>query len=54
MPGYTRNFFNTEDDRYSGENDKQIQAARCHGRSVQAEGVTLTAFDRARRGANQV
>jgi hypothetical protein len=42
VPGYTRNFFNTEVIAYSGENDKQIQAARVMEEAFKAEGRMLT------------
>jgi pimeloyl-ACP methyl ester carboxylesterase len=42
VPRYTRNLFNTEVIAYSGENDKQIQAARVMEAAFQAEGRTLT------------
>jgi hypothetical protein len=42
VPCYTRNLFNTEVIAYSGENDKQIQAARVMEEAYQAEGRTLT------------
>jgi predicted esterase len=42
VPCYTRNLFNTEVIAYSGENDKQIQAARVMEEAFAAEGRTLT------------
>jgi hypothetical protein len=42
VPFYTRNLFNTEVVAYSGENDKQIQAARVMEAAFQAEGRQLT------------
>lgn len=41
VPCYTRNFFNLPTIAYSGENDKQIQAARIMEEAFQAEGRTL-------------
>ncbi len=41
VPHYTRNLFNTTVIAYSGENDKQIQAARVMERAFQKEGRTL-------------
>ncbi len=41
MPDYTRNLFNLPVIAYSGENDKQIQAARVMEEAFQAEGRTL-------------
>ncbi len=42
VPGYTRNLFNLPVVAYSGENDKQIQAARVMEEAFVAEGRTLT------------
>jgi hypothetical protein len=42
VPCYTRNLFNTEVIAYSGENDKQIQAARVMEEAFKAEGRELT------------
>lgn len=42
VPNYVRNLFNTEVIAYSGELDKQIQAARVMEEAYQAEGRTLT------------
>ena len=42
VPNYTRNFFNTEVVAYSGELDRQIQAARVMEEAFQAEGRKLT------------
>jgi dienelactone hydrolase len=42
VPGYTRNLFNVPIIAYSGENDKQIQAARVMEEAFAAEGRTLT------------
>lgn len=42
VPGYVRNLFNTQTIAYSGELDKQIQAARIMEGAFQAEGRTLT------------
>src|SRR5690606_16463211 len=42
VPAYTRNLFNLPVVAYSGENDKQIQAARVMEAAFQAEGRTLT------------
>jgi pimeloyl-ACP methyl ester carboxylesterase len=42
VPDYVRNLFNTEVIAYSGENDKQIQAARIMEQAYAAEGRTLT------------
>ncbi|HEX5102413.1 MAG TPA: alpha/beta hydrolase-fold protein [Pirellulaceae bacterium] len=42
VPGYVRNLFNTQVIAYSGENDKQIQAARVMEEAYLAEGRTLT------------
>jgi hypothetical protein len=42
VPGYVRNLFNAEVIAYSGENDKQIQAARIMEEAFQSEGRTLT------------
>jgi predicted esterase len=41
-PAYVRNLFNTEVIAYSGELDRQIQAARVMEEAYQAEGRTLT------------
>ncbi|MCC6508863.1 MAG: prolyl oligopeptidase family serine peptidase [Pirellulaceae bacterium] len=41
VPDYTRNLFNLPVIAYSGENDKQIQAARVMEEAFQAEGRTL-------------
>lgn len=41
VPGYVRNFRNTELIAYSGEIDKQIQAARVMEEAIQADGRTL-------------
>lgn len=41
-PAYVRNLFNTEVIAYSGELDRQIQAARVMEEAYQAEGQTLT------------
>lgn len=41
-PAYVRNLFNTEVIAYSGELDRQIQAARVMEEAYQAEGKTLT------------
>jgi predicted esterase len=41
VPGYTRNLFNLPVIAYSGEMDKQIQAARVMEEAYQAEGRTL-------------
>lgn len=41
VPGYTRNLFNLPVVAYSGENDKQIQAARVMEEAFSAEGRTL-------------
>lgn len=41
VPCYTRNLFNTEVIAYSGENDKQIQAARVMEEAYAAEGRQL-------------
>jgi len=41
VPNYTRNLFNTTVIAYSGENDKQIQAARVMERAFKKEGRTL-------------
>jgi len=41
VPGYVRNLFNTNVIAYSGENDKQIQAARVMEEAYAAEGRTL-------------
>jgi pimeloyl-ACP methyl ester carboxylesterase len=42
VPGYVRNLFNTETVAYSGELDRQIQAARVMEEAFQQEGRTLT------------
>jgi len=42
VPCYTRNLFNAEVIAYSGEHDKQIQAARVMEEAFQAEGRKLT------------
>lgn len=42
VPNYVRNLFNTEVIAYSGENDKQIQAARVMEEAFEAEGRKLT------------
>ncbi|MEM8733718.1 MAG: prolyl oligopeptidase family serine peptidase, partial [Planctomycetota bacterium] len=42
VPGYVRNLFNLPVIAYSGENDKQIQAARVMEESFRGEGRTLT------------
>lgn len=42
VPGYVRNLFNTEVIAYSGELDKQIQAARVMEEAYKAEGRELT------------
>src|SRR5688500_9417444 len=42
VPAYVRNLFNTQTIAYSGENDKQIQAARLMEEAFKAEGRTLT------------
>ncbi len=42
VPNYTRNLFNTEVIAYSGERDRQIQAARVMEEAFQAEGRQLT------------
>jgi hypothetical protein len=42
VPDYVRNLFNTEVIAYSGENDKQIQAARIMEEAYLAEGRKLT------------
>lgn len=42
VPAYVRNLFNTTTIAYSGENDKQIQAARVMEEAFMAEGKTLT------------
>lgn len=42
VPDYTRNLFNTEVIAYSGENDKQIQAAQVMEEAFAAEGRKLT------------
>lgn len=42
VPGYTRNLFNMNLVAYSGEMDKQIQAARVMEEAFQAEGSSLT------------
>jgi pimeloyl-ACP methyl ester carboxylesterase len=42
VPNYVRNLFNTEVIAYSGELDKQIQAARVMEEAYQAEGRELT------------
>jgi pimeloyl-ACP methyl ester carboxylesterase len=42
VPGYVRNLFNTEVIAYSGELDKQIQAARVMEEAYRAEGRELT------------
>jgi hypothetical protein len=42
VPHYVRNLFNTEVIAYSGELDRQIQAARIMEEAYQAEGRTLT------------
>lgn len=42
VPAYVRNLFNTEVIAYSGENDKQIQAARIMEEAYAAEGRKLT------------
>ena len=42
VPNYVRNLFNTQVIAYSGELDKQIQAARVMEEEYQAEGRTLT------------
>jgi predicted esterase len=42
VPGYVRNLFNTEVIAYSGELDKQIQAARVMEEAFQSEGRELT------------
>ncbi|MFO1065076.1 MAG: prolyl oligopeptidase family serine peptidase [Pirellulales bacterium] len=41
VPGYTRNLFNLPVIAYSGENDKQIQAARVMEEAFRGEGRTL-------------
>ncbi len=41
VPDYTRNLFNLPVIAYSGENDKQIQAARVMEEAYQAEGRQL-------------
>jgi hypothetical protein len=42
VPDYTRNLFNTQVIAYSGENDKQIQAARVMEEAFAAQGRKLT------------
>jgi hypothetical protein len=42
VPNYVRNLFNTETIAYSGELDKQIQAARVMEEAFRSEGGTLT------------
>ncbi len=42
VPGYVRNLFNTQTIAYSGELDKQIQAARVMEEAFQSEGHELT------------
>ena len=42
VPGYVRNLFNLPVVAYSGEKDKQIQAARVMEQAFQREGQTLT------------
>jgi predicted peptidase len=42
VPAYTRNLFNLPVVAYSGEEDKQIQAARVMEQAFAAEGRTLT------------
>lgn len=42
VPGYVRNLFNLPVIAYSGENDKQIQAARVMEQAYESEGRSLT------------